>query len=76
MLRVEMDVDSPNNHNAKTPRALSKGQERKVINFLEDSFQDVESSFKKRCAISRPVVLSMMYPRQSVQSHPSANCPH
>ncbi|KAG6375789.1 hypothetical protein JVT61DRAFT_2640 [Boletus reticuloceps] len=46
-----MDVDiesSPNNHNAKTPRALSKGQERKVIDFLEYSFQDVESSFTKR----------------------------
>ncbi|KAH0830162.1 hypothetical protein J3R83DRAFT_1511 [Lanmaoa asiatica] len=31
-----------------TPQALSKGQERKAVEFLEYSFQDVESSFKKR----------------------------
>ena len=34
-------------------RALSKGQERKAVEFLEYSFQDIESSFKKRCAIIR-----------------------
>ncbi|KAG6375820.1 hypothetical protein JVT61DRAFT_2677 [Boletus reticuloceps] len=46
---MDVDIESgPNNHNAKTPRALSKGQERKVIDFLEYSFQDVESSFTKR----------------------------
>lgn len=37
---------------ADTPRALSKGQERRAVDFLEYSFQDVENSFKKRCAIS------------------------
>jgi len=32
----------------KTPRALSKEQERKAVEFLEYSFQDIDSSFKKR----------------------------
>ncbi|KAI9570746.1 hypothetical protein HD554DRAFT_2203766 [Boletus coccyginus] len=36
------------NHDPKTSRALSKGQERKAVEFLEYSFQDIENSFKKR----------------------------
>lgn len=34
-----------------TTRALSKEQERKAVEFLEDSFQDIENAFKKRYAI-------------------------
>jgi len=40
--------DESSDRPTKTPRALSKGQERKALEFLEYSFQDIESSFKKR----------------------------
>ncbi|KAG9318064.1 hypothetical protein JVU11DRAFT_128 [Chiua virens] len=48
MEREQVAESSQGKHNAKIPRSLSKGQERKVIEFLEYSFQDIESSFKKR----------------------------
>ncbi|KAF8835778.1 Nucleotidylyl transferase [Paxillus ammoniavirescens] len=38
--------------NGKIPQALSRAQERKAVEFIEYSFLDIESSFKKRIALS------------------------
>lgn len=52
---------SGSNYHTNTPRALSKGQERKAVEFLEYSFQDIENSFKKRCAISGMLLVVVSY---------------
>jgi hypothetical protein len=34
------------------PQALSKAQERKAVEYVEDSFMDITSAFKKRSAVN------------------------
>jgi hypothetical protein len=36
----------------KIPQALSKAQERKAVEYVEDSFMDITSAFKKRSAVN------------------------